>query len=327
MVILRSHTPFDMAPTPAKNTKGKQKRTGRSAQPSQPTSTIVVKKPRKVKCSKCIKPHYPPTGAGCLQLPTPLQDCILASNLSSTLVGQDDPSAASIQAQISHISQPISPVRSLPGSPEAQVQLTPVNSDGLQAPTQGLLNIPTSSTQSDPIIPLLQPVPPQPNQVMQDILQEILKNQQGMADKQNVLIEKERVRTAREALNASGGHIDNNNQVDGNRNVVVSEQERWEELSNASMRVGHTVRRATADEPPRATGQHLNSDQCVNNRLVNLEGEAAARRSGGQGAYSSNCNVNDNNQYFNQGGNQSYLNGRMPNPHAGPPQGEFPSVK
>ena len=84
-----------------------------------------------------------------------------------------------------------------------------------------------------------------------------------MADKQNVLIEKERVRTAREALNASGGHIDNN-QVDSNRNVVVSEQERWEELSNANMRVGHTVRRATADEPPRATGQHLNSDQYVN---------------------------------------------------------------
>ena len=88
---------------------------------------------------------------------------------------------------------------------------------------------------------------------------------------------------------------------DINKNVPSTEQERWEELSNTSMRVGHTLRRAAAEEPPRAAGQHLNSDQYVNNRLANLEGEATARRSGGQGVYPphyNNDNTINNNQYF-----------------------------
>ena len=123
---------------------------------------------------------------------------------------------------------------------------------------------------------------------MQDILQKILENQSEMAAKQNTLMEKERLRSAREALNASG------NQAAGNNNVFISEQDRWEELSNTSMRVGHQIRQAAADEPPRAAGQQLNTDQRVNNRLANLEGEtAAARRSGGQGVYPSHYN-NDN---------------------------------
>ena len=156
-----------------------------------------------------------------------------------------------------------------------------------------------------------------------------------MSERQNTLIEKERQRTAREALNVS----------DNNKNVFSTEQERWEELSNTSMRVGHTLRRAAADEPPRAAGQHLNSDQYVNNRLANLEGEATARRSGGQGVYPSHYNndnlINNDNQYFSQGmsqpnynghmstphGNMSQpnYNGHMPTPHGNHLQGEFPS--
>ena len=58
-------------------------------------------------------------------------------------------------------------------------------------------------------------------------------------------------------------------------------------------RIGHQLQRAVADEPPRAAGQHLNTDQRVNDRLAGLGDEATARRSGGQGVYPSYYN-NDN---------------------------------
>ena len=115
------------------------------------------------------------------------------------------------------------------------------------------------------------------------------------------------------------------NQAAGNNNVpFISEQDRWEELSNTSMRVGNTdLRRAAADEPPRAAGQQLNTDQQVNNRLANLEGEtAAARRNGGQGVYPSQ--YNNDNQYSSQPNDNGHMptslnynndNGHMPTSH------------
>ena len=85
---------------------------------------------------------------------------------------------------------------------------------------------------------------------------------------------------------------------------VSSQQEQWEELSNNSMRIGHELRRAVADDPPRPA--QLNTDQRVNARIADLGNEATARRSGGQGVYPPHY-VNDNiqnlygsNQYFSQ---------------------------
>ena len=138
-----------------------------------------------------------------------------------------------------------------------------------------------------------------------------------MSANQNTLMEKERLRSAREALNASG------NQAAGNNNVFISEQDRWEQLSNTSMRVVDQLPRAAADEPPRAAGQQLNTDQQVNNRLANLEGEtAAARRNGGQGVYPSQ--YNNDNQYSSQPNDNGHMptslnynndNGHMPTSH------------
>ena len=190
-------------------------------------------------------------------------------------------------------------------TPVKRQKKIPVRSD--------FINRPGSSSQSAPItLPIQIPPPTQPpqpvqtpepvNKHLQDILTQILTNQNDMALKLNTLTEKERQRSAREALNASG------NQVSDNNNVFISEQERWEEL------VGHPVRQAAAHEPPRAAGQHLNSDQYVNNRRANLEGEPAARRSGGQGVYPSHFN-NDNLIHNNYNGNNQYCSQGISQPN------------
>ena len=142
-----------------------------------------------------------------------------------------------------------------------------------------------------------------------------------MSGRQDTLIEKERQRSAREALNIP----------DNNRNVFSSQQERWEEISNTSMRIGHQLQRAVADKPPRAAGQHLNTDQRVNDRLAGLGEEATTRRSGGQGVYPSYYNDNQftgDNQYMSQPNfnSQPNHNGYMPVSHGNQLQGECPSA-
>ena len=61
-------------------------------------------------------------------------------------------------------------------------------------------NRPGPSTQSSLIPPSI-PHPQNANSPIQDVLEQILANQKRMSDRQDTLIEKERQRTAREALN------------------------------------------------------------------------------------------------------------------------------
>ena len=83
-----------------------------------------------------------------------------------------------------------------------------------------------------------------------------------------------------------------------------SEQERWETLSNTSVRVGHQLRQAMADEPLRSAAHHpataRDSNQRVNQRIADLGEEATARRTGAQGAYPSYSNNDNQVNFHNQ---------------------------
>ena len=243
-----------MAPTPTggKNPKGKQLKSKVSPGPATP----VVRNKRKVNCSKCKTPHFPPTGRACQKLVT-------SHNLSSTLVQpEEEPHVGTTRTQNPPT---LSPVRPDPNALAAQAQVPPL----------GLINIPGPSTQFASIPPSTPSH--NPNSPIQDILNQIFENQQDMKNRQNDLVEKERQRTAREALNMP----------DSNRNVFSSEQERWEELSNNSMRIGHQLRQAMADDPLGSAAHHpataRDSNQRVNGRLIDLGEEATARQSGAQG--------------------------------------------
>ena len=99
----------NMAPTPAgsKNTKGKNIRSKVPAGSADP----VVRAKRKVNCSKCKSPHFPPTGRACQKVvTTPVT--IPNPDLSSTLANTEDiPTSVSPAAQISPT---LSPVRADP---------------------------------------------------------------------------------------------------------------------------------------------------------------------------------------------------------------------
>ena len=132
-----------------------------------------------------------------------------------------------------------------------------------------------------------------------DVLDRLLEGQEE-------LFEKDRQRTAREALY----------EHDTNRNVFYSNpDERMEDISNRSMQLGHP-RRAMANEPLRSAGHHpataRDPNQRVNDRLTGLGEEATARRSGGQGVYPSYHNNYDNqfnvdNQYMSQPNFNSHM--------------------
>ena len=88
----------------------------------------------------------------------------------------------------------------------------------------------------------------------------------------------------------------------------------------------HEIRRATADDTPRAAGLQLNTDQRVNDRIADLGDEAAARLSGGQGAYPPHS-VNDNHNQFKYGIShhvtQPNYSEHMPLSHGNQLRGEF----
>ena len=95
----------NMAPTPAgsKNTKGKNFRSKVPAGSADP----VVKAKRKVNCSKCKSPHFPPTGRACQKVVT-TSVTIPNHDLSSTLNTEDMP-------------PPVSPALS-PVKPDSETQ-------------------------------------------------------------------------------------------------------------------------------------------------------------------------------------------------------------
>ena len=135
----------NMAPTPTtvKASRGKQLKNKVPPGSAAP----VVKQKRKVKCSKCIKSHFPPTGLGCTNLVTPLN-----ANLSSTLVGAEEEPPASL-----------SPVRPDPIALAAQAQLP--NHDLINRSSSS--NRPSSSSQSSLIPPSI-PHPQTANIPVQD---------------------------------------------------------------------------------------------------------------------------------------------------------------
>ena len=112
----RCHTRI-MAPTPTtvKASKGKKLRSKVPANSAPP-----VRSKRQLKCTKCLKTHLPPTGAGCKANANPPTD-----NLNSTLRGEQ-PTAINAEANISPIA---SPVRSFPQPGAAAAQ-----APGLQVP-------------------------------------------------------------------------------------------------------------------------------------------------------------------------------------------------
>ena len=91
-------------------------------------------------------------------------------------------------------------------------------------------------------------------------------------------------------------------------NINVSARSHEQEalnISNRSERIAHhpQSRRAMADGPPMPAAQHpITADQVVNQRVIALGDQAAARLGGGQGAY----NLNPHSNFNHYGNNQVY---------------------
>ena len=293
------------------NKKGKQiKRLAGKFPPG--SAHPVVRQKRMVTCSKCKEPHFPPTGRACQKVQSAQPDLSAPNpDLSSTLadtqeqppvitptlspVRRDPETQAALDVlQQAHLiataSPTLSPVRADLNVPDAQAQLinnlldrfghnnrsAPIPPPQVQEPapyTPDLIHRPGPSTQSSQ-------VPFNPNSHIQDAFELINKNIQRMSDRQEELIEKERLRTARESNTPAPVYV-----PDTNNHVFSSEQERWEAISNTSMGHHNQLHRAVAPDNSRSAGLHRNTDQMVNDRIADLGNEATARRSGGQGVY------------------------------------------
>ena len=138
---------LNMAPqqTGSKNTKGKQiKRLASKFPPG--SAQPVVRQKRKVLCSKCKEPHFPPTGRACQKVELAPNPDLSAPNpdLSSTLANTEEqppvtsPSLSPVRRDpetqaaldmlqqahlIANASPTLSPVRADPNTPAAQAQL------------------------------------------------------------------------------------------------------------------------------------------------------------------------------------------------------------